>query len=257
MVVFGLPVLPGWADLPAWTPHPLLRKEVKGRGELRVAPFSPPSGELSFYSPDPETPPFTTTRVGEEATLRVESGKGNYHWIALHRNEPERELSLATVHFFSLVGPSPQAMLAVPKSRLEIVPSPLPREHSVYRAEEAWDFLLRFDGLPLAGQVATLYAPGQMAKGFRSDERGVVHVVFPEFSKPSGEQKTGHSRRPLQPFQLGVEHVMAGRHFTSVFQYEYGPAPLFHRSPWMGWLVTGVGMGGGLLLWRRGRGAKR
>ncbi|MBF0294720.1 MAG: hypothetical protein HQL96_05985 [Magnetococcales bacterium] len=224
---------------------------------MRIAPFSPPSGELSFYSPDPGIPPFTTTRVGEGATLRVESGKGNYHWIALHRSEPEREFSLATVHFFPLTGPSPQAMLAVPKSRLEIVPSPLPRERSVYRAEEAWDFGLRFDGRPLAGQMATLYAPGQMAKSFRADDRGVVHVVFPVFSMPSGEQPA-RSRRPLQPFQLGVEHVVAGRLFTSVFQYEYGPAPWFNRSPWMGWLATGAGMGGGLLLWRRGRGgAKR
>ncbi|MEO5345768.1 MAG: DUF4198 domain-containing protein [Magnetococcus sp. YQC-9] len=240
-----------------WTPHPVLRKEVKGRGVLRILSPNLSVDHWSVHPAalghDPAATVLTPRETQEGVTIQVEDGRGNYHWIAAYARQPGREFVLATAHHFPLAGPSPTAMLAMTKSRLEIIPTPLPREHSTYRAGEAWKFLLRFDQHPLPDRLVTLHTLGHTAQEIRTDRQGVATVILPPFVMRSEDSVGRQERRPrrlLQPFQLAVEHQDDGERFVTVFQQEYGPDGLHDRQPLLGWLVAGLGMMGGLRLWR-------
>lgn len=188
--------------------------------------------------------------------LMVNNGIGNYHWIAAHGEDDQgREYTLTTIHYFPMPGPSPTAMLALPKSRLEIIPQPLPREYATYRASEVWDFLVRFDAHPLPNLSITLYTPEHLEKKFLTDAHGVVHLLFPPFLEQPAIEKT--QRRPVRPFQLAVDWIADTKRFTTVFQHEYAQAPLTNRHPALGWLVAGLGMAGGFSLWRSNKGEKK
>ncbi|MEO5331651.1 MAG: hypothetical protein H7839_06470 [Magnetococcus sp. YQC-5] len=249
-------------ELPTWTPHPVLRKEVKGRSQVRIVDVSSNLKEIDLYPPsvgrDPAQAKLTIPMTKEGAALMVHNAMGNYHWISAQSMDQKEEFTWGSVHFFSMPGPSPSVMLTVPKSRLEIIPQPLPREHSTYRAEETWAFLVRFDQRALPNELVTFYAPMQLEQRFFTDDQGVVLVRFPSFPTPKATQtppvKT--HRRPVQPFQLAVEWQTSAKRFVTVFQYEYGPSPLFNRHPFLGWMVAGLGMAGGVLLWRPRQGSK-
>ncbi|MBF0437635.1 MAG: hypothetical protein HQL93_00795 [Magnetococcales bacterium] len=234
-----------------WTPYPLIRKESKGRDQVRIQVKESSVTELAIYPPDPSTSVMRMPMSADGATIKVNQGGGNYHWIAVQTDSPRETFTLATVHYFSVPGVSPAAMLAAPKSRLEIIPQPLPREFATYRAGERWSFQLRFDQRVVPDQLVILFTPGQPEQRLFTDGKGILKVVFPPF----GEQKSAKKdRRPVQPFQLVVERVEGVKKFTTVFQHEYGPAPLVGRDPVMGWLVACLGMGAGFLLWRKPRG---
>ncbi|MBF0400499.1 MAG: hypothetical protein HQL90_06990 [Magnetococcales bacterium] len=246
---------------PDWTPYPVLRKEVKGRTELRLVAIPQGFETLTDFPPTVGHDPTALARVvpvnPEGTTLRAD-GVGNYHWIMAQSSGPQQEYTWTTAHYFAMAGPSPAAMLVSPKSRLEIIPQPLPREFSRYRAGETGHFLVRFGQHPLPNQVVTLYAPGQPEERLATDAQGILRVQLPPFPL-SPSQQTGpqpRHRPPLQPFQLAVTWPAESKRFTTVFQYEYGPDPFYNRNPAWGWLVTGVGMVGGASLWRSRKGER-
>ena len=79
-------------------------------------------------------------------------------------------------------------MLARSKAELEIVPTPLPREHNQYRAGEEWNFALRFRGQPLAGATLRLVSDAGTQTRFASDAAGRVSVRFPADIEPRASQ---------------------------------------------------------------------
>lgn len=241
-----------------WTPYPLLRKEVKNRTNIRILPLNQGLWEVKLFPStkghDPMAGMAAVPLVGDGATFTVNGG--NYHWISAHSGNQETELTLATVHYFGNPGSSPRTMLGYPKSRLEIIPNPLPREFSTYRSGEQWTFQVRFDQQVLPNHAVTLYTPGQPQQNRVTDQRGDLRVVFPPFPEPGTTviPPPANPRRPTQPFQLAVVKSVGEKQFTTVFQYEYGPAPLTNRHQLSGWLATGLGMVGGVALWRLRKG---
>lgn len=239
-----------------WTPYPVVRKEVKGRTTVRLLPMDLAIKEWVVYPPtiglDSMATPVRIPVAKDGTHIRIDNGIGHYHWIEGQNKSSDSEFTLATVHYFSLPGPSPTAMLQLGKSRLEIIPQPVPREFSTYRAGEKWAFLVRFDQRPLRDYLVTLYTLGQLKQTFLSDAEGVVQVVMPPFqvSQTPETQSAHQTRRQVQPFQLAVEVSADAKRFTTVFQYEYGPPPLAGRHPALGWLVVGLGMAAGFAFWR-------
>lgn len=219
-----------------------------------VAVFAPGS-----QAPWPEGVRFKTDRV--EWSLPVNAGRfnleaggvGNYHWLVAREETPEAIRVASTAHYFSNPGPAPTAMLARPKTELEIVPEPLPREHNRYRASQEWSFQVRFQGQPLAGTTVNFASSGGSRSLYTSDGRGKVRVVFPDDVAPAeAGGHAGHGGSPSNRFVLSVEHDAGGRHFLTAFNSSYSVDAYTDRSlAWGGGFLALGGLIGLPLVIRR------
>lgn len=168
-----------------------------------------------------------------ESGFSVSAGKsGNYHWLQATENSELGIITASTAHYFSAPGQAPTAMLQLPKTELEIVPQPLPREHWRYRAGETWEFLVRFQGEPLKDAEVRLKTSGGARREYRTDERGIARVYFP--LDGAGEAHAGghdHGRSQQDRFVLTVDlKGPDGRRYLTAFNHHYGPPASAGRS---------------------------
>ncbi|MDR0776583.1 MAG: DUF4198 domain-containing protein [Azonexus sp.] len=215
-----------------WTAQPLLLLErgderasttlrVRGPKVPSVTVFGPAGGEQEFQLVD-----------GRAKIQVANTGIGNYHWLQV-RDEKEQHVGVATtVWYSSLAGPSPRRLLETRHSELEIVPTPLPREHANYRESEKWRFMVRYEGQPLAEQRLLLETENGSRSAFVTDAQGVATVLFPrDFAGKPG--RSGHGPRPRAGFVLSTEHVVGERHFVTTFNTVYGED--IDRGRSLGW----------------------
>lgn len=249
---------------PTWTDLPLI-EALPGRDRtnalFRLSHLT--AGAVMAYAPGDQAPlpegmRFKTDRLDwdipvRDGRFRLEStGVGNYHWLQAREERPDSVKVASTAHFFSNPGPAPTAMLARAKTGLEIVPTPLPREHNQYRAGEAWDFALRFRGQPLAGATLRLVSDAGTQTHFASDAAGRVSVRFPADIKPRAGQGA-HGRSAANRFVLAVEHTAEGRHYLTAFNGSYSENAFAQRSLFWGsgFLVLGGLLGLPLIVRRK------
>lgn len=249
---------------PAWTDLPLI-EALPGRDRtnatFRLSHLS--AGAVTAYAPGdraplPEGMRFKTARLDWEVPVRdgrfrlESSGVGNYHWLQAREETPENVTVASTAHFFSNPGPAPTDMLARAKAELEIVPTPLPREHNQYRAGEEWDFALRFRGQPLAGATLRLVSDAGTQTRFASDAAGRVSVRFPSDIK-ARVGRGAHGRGAANRFVLAVEHTAESRHYLTAFNGSYSEDAFAQRSLFWGggFLVLGGLLGLPLIVRRK------
>lgn len=226
----------------AWTDLPLIAM-LPGRDRSAVAfRLSHLSADaVTAYAPSRQAPlpegiRFKTDQLEWEIPVQQgrfalqAAGVGNYHWLQAREETPESVKVASTVYYFSNPGPAPTAMLARPKSELEIVPTPLPREHNQYRAGEAWDFSLRFRGQPLPNATLKLVSQAGTQVSFTSDPAGRVRVRFPADIKPRSDEHTTHRRGVANHFALAVEHTADSRHYLTAFNGRYSEDAFAQRS---------------------------
>jgi hypothetical protein len=243
-----------WTRLPVLVPA-MSRGGERGGATLRLlgidasevtvfAPGGPPERLSVAYPVGPEGAAF------ESATRQI----GNYHWVVA-RQESDTEVRVAsTAWYFSNPGPAPTQLLEQPKTELEIVPQPLPREHSSYREAEEWQFAVRWNGLPLASQKVTLETEFGSRSSYVSDAQGMFVALFPrdfreQPSRGGGEESTMGPRRAK--FVLGTEHEADGKLYLTAFNYTYSPDPARERSLGWGAAFGVLGMVAALPLLRR------
>ncbi|MFN4325544.1 MAG: hypothetical protein ACK4FP_06610 [Azonexus sp.] len=247
---------PPGAPTAAWTNQPLIVPVPGGRGERAAAQYRPvglPATEIRVFGP----------RGGEQA-FPVEAGaarlqspapeSGNYHWLSARAETPAHVAVASTVWYASNPGPSPVDLLRRPKSELEILPDPLPREHASYRESEKWRFIVRYAGQPLAGQVVRMETERGTQTRFTTDSAGVATVLFPRDFPPEAEGE-GHNRTKAG-FVLTTEYQDGERHFVTTFNYTYGPDGERGRSLAWGAAFGLAGMLGALPLLRRRQNGK-
>ncbi|MGB2682269.1 MAG: hypothetical protein WBE39_13245 [Candidatus Competibacter sp.] len=259
---------PAASDLaPAWTDLPLI-EALPGRDRaaaaFRLNHLS--AGAVTAYAPGPQAPlpegmRFNTDRLEWEIPVRdsrfrlESSGVGNYHWLQAREETPDSVKVASTAHFFSNPGPAPTDMLARSKTELEIVPTPLPREHNQYRENQERTFLLRFQGQPLAGATLRFVSDAGAESRFTSDASGRVNVRFPDDVKPAQGQSghDGHGQPTTNRFVLAVEHEDQGRRYLTAFNYRYSEDAYARRSLlWgSGFLVLGGLLGLPLVVRRK------
>jgi hypothetical protein len=242
-----------------WTRLPLL-SPVMQRGERGAAVLRPVGlevGEVTVYAAGgPEERRHVVYPLGgeevkfESATPKV----GNYHWVVA-RQESESEVRVAsTAWYFSNPGPAPTELLKAAKHELEIVPQPLPREHSSYREAEEWRYQVRWNGQPAADQKVTLETEFGSRSSYVSDASGMIVVLFPrdfreQKGRPNGDE---HSMGPQRAkFVLGAERDDAGKHYVTAFNFTYSPDPDRTRSLGWGAAFGVIGMVAALPLLRR------
>lgn len=250
----------------AWTELPLIEKvpnrdraaatfQLRNLTTATVTAYAP--GERA---PLPEGIRFKTERLQWPLAVQdgrftlQSSGVGNYHWLQAREETPDAVKVASTAHYFSNPGPAPTEMLAQPKSELEIVPAPLPREHNQYREQQERVFMLRFQGKPLAETTLRFASEAGTRADFVSDRFGRVRVRFPADGKPAKAtgETGGHRQAAGQRFVLAVAHEAQGRQYLTAFNDRYGPNAYAQRSLlWGGGFLALGGLLGLPLILRR------
>ncbi|HLP98996.1 MAG TPA: hypothetical protein VK149_11160 [Sideroxyarcus sp.] len=249
---------------PSWTLYPTLKVRMSGESrENMVTTIVPqnfvPGGVMAFSNnlDDPQGRRLLQQGMGG-ATLD-KPANGGFHWLSAHENRDDREVVASTVHSFGERGAKdPTAMFMQQKHDLEIIPQPFPREHSRYRADEDWKFLVRFNGAPLSGQKVWLETSNGSMAEFVSDAQGVFIMHVPDDFKAEEEKAAAHNHgRRGAEFVLATEHVDSGKSWLTAFNGSYGPNAFDQRSLAMGLGFTLLGMLGAVPLLRKPKTGKK
>lgn len=181
---------------------------------------------------------------------------GGFHWLAAREEQGDMVRVASIVQAFGERGAKdPTAMFMQQKHELEIIPQPFPREHSRYRANEDWKFLVRFNGQPLAGQKVQLETSNGSMAEFVADAQGVVKVHVPDDFKAEEEKAAAgghnHGMRRGADFVLATEHADGGKTYLTAFNSSYGPNAYDQRNLAMGLGFTLLGMLGAAPLLRK------
>lgn len=231
-----------------WTTQPLLLPAMV-RGDRSTAILRPrgiEAAELRVFAADgPIEVRQRAYVVGPEgAKIQPATPKtGNYHWV-IARQESDAEVRVAsTVWYFSNPGEAPTDLLQLSRHELEIIPTPLPREHSSYRESEKWRFQVRWHGQPLANQPLTLETEFGSRSRVVTDAGGTAVVLFPRDFKPAEEgrqegQQESHRGPRRAKFVLATERDDGGKRYLTAFNYGYAADPDRERS-----LAWGAGFG--------------
>jgi hypothetical protein len=230
-----------------WTELPMLVTTGGGRGSKTVRLINSQSNTVAVF-------PSSLEKTGEKEfgwdiqktakgfILSPKDGVGGYHWVTVRQESADSVRVASSMIYFSMPSPSPANMLKQVKNRLEIVPNPMPREHSHYRSGETWPFQVRFQGKPLPGKTLTLYSEQGKSTTAVSDAQGIARITIPaEFEiKELAQERTkpqGHRpHRPKANFVLTTTHTADGKQYQTTFNHDYRPGPFFNKS-----LMTGVG----------------
>ncbi|MBI1886831.1 MAG: hypothetical protein HYS19_00415 [Nitrosomonadales bacterium] len=251
----------------AWTAFPTLKIRMGGESrDLRVVTVVPQgivASSINAYSNNPEDVRAHRQLPLEMAGARLDKPEsGGYHWLAAREERGEQVRVASTIQFFSDAGAvNPTAMFMQQKHELEIIPQPYPREHSRYRANEDWKFLVRFNSKPLANQKVLMETRNGSKVELVSDAQGVVHVRIPDDFKAEEPKKTagGHDHeRRTSDFVLATEHGEGGKRYLTAFNAGYGTDAFYQRNLTMGLGFTLLGMIGAspLLRQRKNAGAR-
>lgn len=250
----------------AWTAFPTLKARMGGEGRDRrmvtVIPLNIVANSIDAYSNNIKDEKGRRQLPLEMAGARLDKpAAGGFHWLSAREEQGDRVKVASTVHFFSeRGGQNPTALFMQQKHELEIIPQPYPREHSRYRANEDWKFLVRFNGKPLATHIVLLETANGTKAELLSDSQGVVTVHIPDDFKTETRQKTAgsheHGRRSSD-FVLATEHAEGGKTYLTAFNAGYGTDAFYQRDLAMGLGFTLLGMIGAVPLLRQRKDKKQ
>ncbi len=249
----------------AWTTLPILKARMGGESReqmlVTLVPQNLVANSIDAYSNAVKSPEMhRQLPLGMGGARLDQPAAGGFHWLAAREETADKVMVASTVYYFSNPGKNPTAMFMQQKHELEIIPQPFPREHSRYRANETWKFLVRFNGQPLANQKVSLETQNGTKTELITDAQGVVTVRLPDDFKVESEQKTSEGRsrgRRSADFVLAAEHAAAGKTYLTGFNSSYGPDAFDQRSMALGLGFLGLGMVSALPLLRKRKTAER
>jgi hypothetical protein len=242
----------------AWTQLPMLKARMKGQDmssrSVIMQPQNIAADAIEAWSNDlQDAQGNRSLTIGMGGAPLDKPASGGFQMLTAREAQGDVVRVASTVHYFGeRGGKNPTAMFDQVKHELEIVPQPYPREHSRYRANEDWQFAVRFKGLPLAGQKVVLETSNGSQAEFVTDESGVVKVHVPDDFKAEAEQSKGgnHGMRRGADFVLAVSHTDGGHQYLTAFNSGYGEDAYANRSLAMGVGFMLVGMLGAAPLLR-------
>ena len=246
-----------------WTSYPMLRTRIGGDGRrqtvITAMPLNIVVDGIDAYSNNLKDENAHRRLAMDMAGARLDKpASGGFHWLSAREAQGRRVLVASSVFLFAGSGAKdPTAMFMQPKHELEIIPQPYPREHSRYRADENWKFLVRFNGNPLSNQKVVLETQNGTRSEWVSDAQGVTTVHLPEDFKAEMDRKeTGEPRRQMQGMQgsdfvLATEYSDDGKAYLTAFNGSYGKNAYDKRSLAMGLGFALLGMMGAAPLLRR------
>ncbi len=246
-----------------WTDKPLLKTRMGGESRERmivtVVPQNIVADGMDAWSNRLEDEDGRRRLPLELAGAKLDRpATGGFHWLAAREERHDTVRVASTVYYYGERGAAnPTSMFMTQKHELEIIPQPYPREHSRYRANEDWKFLVRFGGKPLAGQMLEMETQNGTKAVFVSDGRGIVTVRLPDDFKLEAEADSGasHGRRGAD-FVLAARRFEEGKSYLTAFNASYGPDAYSQRNIAMGLGFTLLGMVGAVPLLRQRKAKK-
>jgi hypothetical protein len=250
----------------AWTLYPTLKARTSGESRESmntvVVPQKIVAGNIDAWSSN-----LKDDKVHRQLAMEMggamldQPDSGGFHWLSAREEQGDTVRVASMVRSFGeRGGKDPTAMFMRQKYELEIIPQPYPREHSRYRGNEDWKFLVRYNGKPLSGQMVYLETSNGSMSEFTSDANGMVNVHVPDDFKPEQEHKVagGHNHgRPGADFVLATEYADGGRNYLTAFNSSYGPNAFDQRSLTMGVGFALLGMLGAAPLLRKRKTAQK
>lgn len=239
-----------------WTSQPLLKMKTSGESRERrivmVVPQNIVADGVAAHSNNLTDEHGQRQLPLEMAGARLDRpATGGFHWLAAREESDETVRVASTVYYFGERGANnPTAIFMRQKHELELIPLPYPREHSRYRANEAWRFLVRFNGQPLPDRKVVLETSNGSRSELISDTQGIVVASIPDDFKAEVEGKEGGHGRPGADFVLAAEHAEGGKNYLTAFNAAYGKSAFDQRSIVMGLGFTLLGMLGAMPLLR-------
>jgi len=192
--------------------------------------------------------------INAETGLVSVSGTGldNYHLLyASKQTEAGEEVALRYLYQHAKPsGVSPSSLINYNKATLEIVPSPLTREHQRYLSQQSFHFVVRFQGEPLAGQAVSLASSNGSTLGGKTDSRGRVSFELPD---DFNDVQLGRAANRPGEFVLSTTHDVEGKQYTTTLSAPYYVNPSHWRSTAGGLMAMVAGMVTGLVVLRRSR----
>jgi hypothetical protein len=238
-------------DVVVWTSYPALKVMVGGvnrlQREVTLLPKNIAPNSIDAYSANLKAVDAHRQLPYDLVIAKLEkSTTGGFVWISAREEQADKVIVASTVYYMSERGSkNPTVMFMQQKNALEIIPQPFPREHSRYRANEDWKFLVRFNSQPLAHHTVNMVTQNGSAFSLKSDAHGVVNASIPDdFSaKPASKLAEAHRHgRKSSEFVLAVEHQDAGKTYLTGFNSNYGPDAYDNRSlaAGLGFMVLGM-----------------
>lgn len=259
-------MMQGMGKATAWTLYPTLKARMSGNSresmKTAIVPQNIVAANVDAWSNDLKDDKAHRQLAMEMGGAMLDKpASGGFHWLAAREEQGDTVRVASTVHPFNQRGAQdPTAMFMQQKHELEIIPQPYPREHSRYRADEDWKFLVRFNGSPLPGQKVYLETSNGSMAEFVADAQGVVTLHVPDDFKAEEENKAagGHNHgRPGAEFVLATEHAQDGKTYLTAFNSSYGKNAYDQRSLALGLGFTLLGMLGAAPLLRKRKTAKK
>jgi hypothetical protein len=252
----------------SWTLYPTLKVRMSGESresmKTVIMPQNIVAANVDAWSNNlKDENGFRQLPVDMGGAMLDKPANGGFHWLAAREEQGDMVRVASIVQAFGERGAKdPTEMFMQQKQELEIIPQPFPREHSRYRANEDWKFLVRFNGQPLAGQKVQLETSNGSMTEFVSDAQGMVTVHVPDDFRAEEEQKagSGHNHnmgaRRTADMVLATEHAEGGKSYLTAFNSSYGPNAYDQRNMAMGVGFTLLGMLGAVPLLRKRKNGK-
>jgi len=254
-------------EMVQWTSFPRLKMMMGGEGgerkQVTLIPKNIALSSVDAYSNDVSAANMHRQLPYDLVLATLDKpATGGFHWLSAREEQADKVLVASMVYYMSERGSKdPTAMFMLQKNALEIIPQPFPREHSRYRANEDWQFLVRFNGFPIAQKKVMLETQNGSKAEFISDAKGIVTVHFPNDFKVGATQggmgARNGDRRQSSDFVLAAELVNAKKTYITGFNGSYGPDAFSQRSLALGVGFTFLGMLGAASLLRNRKGAKK
>lgn len=245
----------------AWTALPILKTRMSGENRetmvITVVPQNIAVGSIDAYSNNLKDEKAHRQLPMEMAGAKLDKpASGGFQVLTAREEQADAVRVASTVYYFGERGAkNPTAMFMQQKNELEIIPQPYPREHSRYRANEDWKFLVRFNGQPLASRKVSLETSNGSKSELLTDAQGVLNLHVPDDFKPVEEKKPAgahdHGVRRGADFVLAAEHVDGGKNYLTAFNGSYGPDAFEGRNLALGLGFTLLGMLGAVPLLRQ------
>lgn len=223
------------------------------RGPKQLALSIADDAQVVLWKPDLSTQPLEIQQgeVGFKGT-----GVDNYHAIVAERTDGKLT-EVAIRYEYAQGKPSGHSsteLTAANKSTLEIVPVPIPREHYRYHSDQTWDFIVRFQGLPVANQQVMLEtAHGSRLEGSTTaDGRVSLHIPddFPDIVEGERDKRSAE-------FMVSTKYSDGGRIYQTTLNAAYRVNPQHWHSLGLGIMVAGIGMLTGGFIGRAGLAKKK
>lgn len=248
----------------SWTSLPLLKSRMSGEDRasrsVTIVPQNIAPDSIEAWSNDLADAQGHRVLPLEMGGAKLDKpASGGFHLLTARETQGDTVRMASTVYYFGeRGGKNPTAMFMQTKEALEIVPQPFPREHSRYRANEDWPFLVRFKGQPLAGYRVLVQTSNGSRQELLTDAHGVFTLHVPDDFKLREEgAASAHGMRRGADMVLAATHTEGATQYLTAFNSSYGEDAYANRDLAWGVGFTLIGMlGAAPLLRQRKNGTK-